>query len=234
MSELTAGQREIVLANIGLVEHIVRRLTAGLPATHTRDDLVQAGMLGLIGAATRFDPGRGAAFSTFAGRRIEGAIIDALRQSDWVPRSVRSLERRVRAVEDGVNGRADNYWDEVGQSLGLDLEQVRQLRRDLARCRMDSLDRTVQIDGENLLPLAATIADHAASIEEQLSNAEARDLLRRGLGRLGERHRIVIHGYFFEGRTMTELGELLGISQPRASKLKEEALRILRSELVTS
>ena len=99
---LTDEQRETVLANVPLVEHIVNRIASNLPATHSRDDLVQTGILGLISATVRYDPEMGAAFSTYAGRRIEGAIIDLLRRADWAPRSVRSRERRLSAAEGRV------------------------------------------------------------------------------------------------------------------------------------
>jgi RNA polymerase sigma factor for flagellar operon FliA len=104
---LTDEQRETVLANVPLVEHIVNRIAANLPASHSRDDLVQTGILGLIAATVRYDPSLGAAFSTFAGRRIEGAVIDLLRRADWAPRSVRAMERRLSAAEErAADGRS--------------------------------------------------------------------------------------------------------------------------------
>ncbi len=231
MSEvLSRAQREMVLANVGLVEHIVQRVARGLPASHSRDDLVQSGMLGLIGATTRFDPSTGAAFSTFAGRRIEGAVIDALRAADWAPRSVRSMQRQVRELRDA--GSESPSWCEIGQRLQLDDRQLDRLRRDLARIDLVSLDKPAGEDG--LSSLADLIVDDRSSIEDDLADRELRASLRLGLTRLGERHRIVIVGYFFEGRTVARLADLLHISPSRVSQIKEEALGKLRAELVTS
>ena len=85
--------------NVALVEHIVTRMSARLPNHYERDDLVQAGMLALVESAGRFDEDRGVAFSTFAGRRIEGAILDVVRRDDWLPRSARAKARELAAVE---------------------------------------------------------------------------------------------------------------------------------------
>ena len=85
--------------NVALVEHIVTRMSARLPNHYERDDLVQAGMLALVESAGRFDEDRGVAFSTFAGRRIEGAILDVIRRDDWLPRSARAKARELAAVE---------------------------------------------------------------------------------------------------------------------------------------
>lgn len=215
------------MANLGLVEHIVRRVSVRVPARHSRDDLTQSGMLGLIGAAIRFDATRGVAFSTFAGRRIEGAVIDALRKADWVPQSVRALERQLRAAEQRSG--ADRSWTQVARYLDLDPVQLDRLRRDLDRGRIDSLDRVISADG-SVLSLADTIADDGLPFDDELVDREWLATLRRGVTELGERHRIVIQGYFFEGRTLDQLALLLDISPTRVSQLKEQALRSLREQ----
>ena len=228
---LTDQQRETVLTNIPLVEHIVNRVAANLPSTYSRDDLVQTGIVGLIAATVRFDPGAGTAFSTFAGKRIEGAIIDMLRKSDWAPRSVRALERQMAKAErlsEVAGGTLST--EELSRELGIDRSQLAQLRNDIEKARIDSLDRPVAGDGVTT-PLSATVRDQAASVEDTLGEQELVGYLRQGVALLPERHRIVIVGYFFEGRSMTELGGLLGVTQSRASQLKEEALKLLRSGL---
>ena len=96
---MTEEVKSRVENNVALVELIVIRMSAGLPNHYERDDLVQAGMVALVESAGRFDPDRGVAFSTFVGRRIEGAILDVVRREDWLPRSVRSQARHLAAVE---------------------------------------------------------------------------------------------------------------------------------------
>ncbi len=225
---LTDEQRQMVLANVPLVEHIVNRVSARLPASYSRDDLVQTGILGLISATSRFDPEAGAAFSTFAGRRIEGAIIDLLRRNDWAPRSVRQAERQLGEAEEKLGADHTPTIAELTSELGCSADELRQLRNDIAKARLDSLDRPVQSE-ESPIPLAATVADHRRRTEDQVTDDELLGYLRNGVALLPERHRTVIVGFFFEGRTATELGALLGVTQSRASQIKEEAIRMLRA-----
>lgn len=229
---LTDEQREMVLANVPLVEHIVNRMAAGLPSTYSRDDLVQTGIMGLISATVRFDPNQGSAFSTFAGHRIEGAIIDLLRRADWAPRSVRALERRLASAEEATRlHRSIPSGDQLSKVLGIERTQLDRLRQDLLQARLDSLDRPVGGDDGAPVPLSSTIVDRANHVEEALDNHELVGYLREGVALLPERHRSVIFGYFFEGKSMTELGAFLGVSQSRASQIKDEALKLLRSGL---
>lgn len=234
MTVLTEMQREMVVANLALVEHIVNRVGATLPSTYARDDLVQTGILGLISATVRFDPANGTAFSTFAGRRIEGAIIDMLRQGDWAPRSVRSQERRLSAASGTVastQGRPEAVTAQrLCRELGMTPQQLDRIRADIDKARVDSLDRPVNTDGA-VIPLASTVFDPGIPVEDNVDNAEMIGYLRDGVALLPERHRMVVVGFFFEGRSMTELGELLGVTQSRASQLKDEAIRMLRAGL---
>ncbi len=223
----------MVLANVPLVEHIVNRIASNLPSSHSRDDLVQTGIMGLIAATARFDPTMGAAFSTFAGRRIEGAIIDMLRQADWAPRSVRSLERRLTSAEERAQSKGSSRraaMVELSSELGCDVEELHRLRADIAKARLDSLDRPVRTD-DTEMPLAAVVVDQRRRAEEIVDDHELIGYLRDGVALLPERHRIVVVGYFFEGRSITDLGSLLGVTQSRASQIKDEALRLLRESL---
>ncbi|MGB5757421.1 MAG: sigma-70 family RNA polymerase sigma factor [Acidimicrobiales bacterium] len=225
---LTDEQRAMVLANVPLVEHIVNRVSANLPASHSRDDLVQTGILGLITATIRFDRTKGTAFSTFAGRRIEGALIDMLRRADWAPRSVRSMERRLSTAEDHRSSLQSASVERLSRELGCDVEQIHRLRNDIAKARLDSLDRPVGSDDMSV-PLSDTIVDRRDGAEEIVDQQELIGYLRDGVALLPERHRMVVVGYFFEGRSITDLGALLGVSQSRASQIKDEALKLLRS-----
>jgi RNA polymerase sigma factor for flagellar operon FliA len=222
----------MVMRNVPLVEHIVNRIAIGLPSSHSRDDLVQTGVMGLIAATVRFDPSKGAAFSTFAGRRIEGAIIDMLRRSDWAPRSVRAMERRLSAVEDrGTAADPSALVDAASRELGIDRTQIERLRQDIVKARIDSLDRSVGADNDSPVPLSATLVDKGELIEDTVDDQELMGYLRDGIRLLPDRHRLVVIGFFFEGRTMTDLGTLLGVTQSRASQIKEEALAMLKSGL---
>ncbi|MCP3993193.1 MAG: sigma-70 family RNA polymerase sigma factor [Actinomycetia bacterium] len=225
---LTDEQREMVLTNVPLVEHIVNRIASSLPSSYSRDDLVQTGVMGLITATVRFDSTNGAAFSTFAGRRIEGAILDMLRRSDWAPRSVRAMERRLSDVEDqGPSPRVEA----ASRQLGVDRSQIERLRQDILKARLDSLDRAIGSEDGSPTPLSATVIDRGDLVEDIVDDQELVGYLRDGVGLLSDRHRLVVVGYFFEGKTMTDLGTLLGVTQSRASQIKDEALTMLKGAL---
>ncbi len=219
----------MVEQNIPLVEHIVNRVMSRLPATHDRDDLVQTGMMGLIGAVQRFDPSATNTFSTYAGRRIEGAIIDQLRRSDWAPRSVRALERQVRSAEDSV-GPVEDRDRRVAEVLGMESTELNRLRNDVAKARLDSLDRPTG-DQSNSPTIGGSITDSNQGLDERIQDKELVAYVRSAIHHLPERHRIVVAGYFFENRSMTELGDLLGVTQSRASQLKDEALKMMKAGL---
>ena len=231
IDRLTPPQRQMVERNIPLVEHIVKRLSARFPASYDRDDLVQTGILGLIEASTRFDPSMGIAFSTFAGRRIEGSIIDQLRRDDWAPRSVRAGERQLEQAESELTARRGGVRPddaELSRVLGVTVTDVHRLRTRIAAASLDSLDRPVG-GGDAVTTLSETVADLSGlGVEGELDDRELRAYLRDAVSLLPERHRIVIVGHFLEGRSMTELGALLGVTQSRASQLKEDALRLIR------
>lgn len=231
IDRLTPTQQDLVESNLPLVEHIVKRLTVRFPASFDRDDLVQTGTIGLIEASTRYDPSKGTAFSTFAGRRIEGAILDQLRRDDWAPRSVRSGERQLAEAEAEATARrrgARPGERELGEMLGMTTDEVHRLRGRIASASLDSLDRPVGRD-DGITTLSETVADRTGlGIEGDLDDRELRGYLRDAISLLPERHRLVIVGHFMEGRSMTELGDLLGVTQSRASQLKEDALRLIR------
>ncbi len=229
----SASVNELVEKNIPLVEHIVRRVSAGFPSHFDRDDLVQAGLLGLTEAARNFDPTRGIAFSTFVGRRIEGAILDVLRKADWAPRSLRSSARALAHVEAGLThslGRVPNT-DEISEEMGLSVAEITTLRHKVHKGHIDSLDRPIAHHEAGSWAVADTVADSADGPLEALEAGELHACLREAIRLLPERHRIVVVGYFFEGRSITQLGELLGVTQSRASQLKGAALKMIREAI---
>lgn len=231
VERLTPEQQSMVEKNIALVHHIVSRMTENFPAAVQRDDMVQAGLVGLIEATQRFEAERGFSFSTFAGRRIEGAVLDLLRRADWAPRSVRRNERQLHETESGLTAQLGRRptADELGSAMGTGVDHVHSLRADVAKARLNPLVVRSRADGDDAgtsdLDLPATNVPDTLDLEHQ----ELMGYLRDGIALLPERHRVVIVGHFLEGRSMTELGELLGVTQSRASQLKSEALGMLKA-----
>lgn len=228
-TRLTPQARRLIEDNLPLVDHITRRVTAAFPRHVEREELARAGMLGLVEAAARFDPARGS-FAAFAGRRIEGAILDEVRRRSWAPRSVRSRARSLGQLEEQLThqlGRAPSD-ERLAQAAGMSLGELAEHRARSARGWVDTLDRPA---GDESGPsLAELVADpHACPTEELLEEDELRAYLRSAVVNLPERHRLVIVGYFLEGRSMDELARLLGVSQSRVSQLKDYALALMRS-----
>ncbi len=231
---LSPEQQATVENNIALVHHIVTRMTEGFPASEQRDDLIQAGLLGLIEAAKRFDPELGFTFSTYAGRRIEGAVLDLLRRSDWAPRSVRRKERKLQGITVDLTatlGRPPTLH-EVADAMGCEPSDIDSIRADVAQAHVNSLfDRPKTVDSDGVGSIADLPPGPSNDGAHDLEHKELMGYLRDGIDLLPERHRIVVIGHFLEGRSMTELGEFLGVTQSRASQLKSEALIMLKGAL---
>ena len=225
---LTAEARHLVEDHLDLVDHIARRVTASFPRHVDREELVRAGTLGLVEAAARFDPTRGR-FAAFAGRRIEGAILDEVRRSSWVPRSVRTRARSLSVLEESLTHELGHLPgdDALADAAGLSRRELADHRSRSARGWLDTLDRA--IGDESGVPLAELLADpHGRPTDERVEAEELHAYVRSAVVNLPERHRLVIIGYFLEGRTMDELARLMGISQSRVSQLKDYALDLMR------
>lgn len=224
--------RHRVESNVALVEHIVTRMSAGFPDHIERDDLVQAGMLALVETAGRYDPDRGVAFSTFAGRRIEGAILDVIRREDWLPRSLRAKSREINAVEQQLIEERGETPDQhtVAAAADLSVKELSDLRHKVRRGVVMALDRPMNT-GESTTTLGDMIADDADDLIAGLEDRELKAYIRSAIHLLPPRHRTVVVGYFLEGRPMDELGALLGVTQSRISQIKDDALNRIREGL---
>ncbi|MDI3340330.1 MAG: FliA/WhiG family RNA polymerase sigma factor [Sphaerobacter sp.] len=213
-----------------LVKYVVDRLRIALSAALDRDDLLGYGTIGLIEAIDRFDPSRGVKFETYAILRIRGAIIDAVRSLDLVPRSAR---QRARAIEQAyrelytANGRPPRD-EEVAAHLGLTTADFHQALQDAA-CAILPLHQPDQ-DGETTLE--DILVDERAT--EPLDAAMRADLVRRlaaALERLPARDRLMVTLYYYEELTMKEISEVLGITESRVSQVLSRARLQLRALL---
>ncbi len=214
---------------MALVEHLVNRLIRVLPNRLDRNDLVQAGMVGMIEAVRRFDPDRGVAFSTFAGRRIEGSIRDSVRRADWLPRALRTEARRVATVEGAMTSDAGRRptSDELADRAGVQADRVEELRIATRAAEIRSLDWTSR-SSESNSTLRDNLPSTNASNDSILEERELVAYLRDGIRVLPEKHRLVIIAYFLEQKQMGEIAEFLGVTQSRVSQIKEEAVQLLR------
>jgi RNA polymerase sigma factor for flagellar operon FliA len=222
---------KLIEANLPLVKHIVFQVAVHFPRHVDRDELARAGALGLVEAARRFDEERGVPFERFAAQRIRGAILDAVRAADWAPRSVRTLARKLENVEQRLAtelGRVPSS-QEMAEALGMTNDELSRLQDRLFRSVVLALEHEVNEDSEEDLTLVDVLSDR--STLEPLEELESRELhayLRDAVTLLPERQRLVIVGYFLEGRTSQDLARFLGVTESRVSQLRSEALQMLR------
>jgi RNA polymerase sigma factor FliA len=233
------GQRErLILHYAPLVTAVASRVGMRLPSSVEHADLASAGMFGLIDAIEKYEPGRGAKFETYAGARIRGAIIDELRSTDWIPRSVRTKARAVdRAyAELEAELRRTPTEIEVAARLEMGVAELRTVFAQIATVNVAALDELLGSgDRGDAVSFGDTLRDHrvpdpAGSFETR----ETKYLLARAIEQLGEREKIVLVLYYYENMTLAEIGRVLGVTESRISQMHSAAMRRLRTCLVES
>jgi RNA polymerase sigma factor for flagellar operon FliA len=226
-----ADRAQLIEDNLPLVNHVVLQVAVRFPRYVDRNELARAGALGLVEAARRYDQSRGVPFDRFAARRIRGAILDSVRASDWAPRSVRTLGRKLEQVEQELanNGGEIPSNNDVADALGLSRDELHRLRDRVFRSVVLALEHIVTSPDDDGLTLVDVLADRTAvEPSEELETRELLGYLRDAVGLLPERHRIVVVGYFLEGRTSLELADLLDVTESRISQLRSEGLLMLK------
>ena len=223
-------ERALVQKHAELVRRIAHHLAARLPASVEIDDLIQAGMIGLLDAARHYDGTAGASFETYAGIRIRGAMVDELRSGDWAPRSVhrkvREATEALRALEQ-ERGRAVRETD-VAAKLGVSVDDYRQTLADAVQCQMLSLD--APRDGEE--SEAWQVEDtHALSPAEHLQGREFKKALAEAIARLPEKEQLVLSLYYRDELNLREIGEVISVTESRVCQIHGQALIHLRARL---
>jgi RNA polymerase sigma factor for flagellar operon FliA len=221
---------KVIEEHLPLVRHIVFQVAVHFPRHVDREELARAGALGLVEAARRYDASRGVPFDRFAAQRIRGAILDAVRAADWAPRSVRTLARKLEQVEQQLAtklGRVPNAHEKA-EALGMEPDELRRLQDRMFRSVVLALEYEVADDDEELTLVDVLADDHTKEPSEELESRELHAYLRDAVHLLPERHRLVIVGYFLEGRKSQDLAQLLGVTESRISQLRSEALAMLR------
>ena len=218
-----------------LVKFIAGRLAIGLPRSVDVDDLINAGVLGLIEAYKNFDINKGVKFETYASLRIRGSILDELRGMDWVPRSVRARSReieRVLARTENELGRQPTE-EELAGALGVPMDEYYEMIEDVSSTTLLSLDEmTYGEDDDKPVPLVDTLrSPDAVNALGHLEREEMRDLLADSLGQLSEQERLVVALYYYEELTLKEIGQVLELSESRFSQLHTKAVMSLLVKL---
>ncbi|MGE0801869.1 MAG: RNA polymerase sigma factor FliA [Lautropia sp.] len=225
--------RDSVIERYGpMVRRAASQLMARLPASIDIEDLVQAGMIGLLDAVSRYDAAQGVQFETFATQRVRGAMLDELRGADWLPRSVRrsqrTIERAIHALEQRLS-RAPTET-EIAAELQLGLAEYQQLLASARGAQLVYLEDAGGEDGEEGL-LERTLPATTPQPQEQLRDRRFNAALVAGIDALPEREKLLMSLYYEQGLNLKEIGVVLGVTESRVSQLHSQAVARLRSQL---
>ncbi len=212
-----------------VVRHIAEHMLRRLPRSVDLDDLVQEGLFGLMDAIERYDPDRGYKFKTYAGRRVQGAMIDALRRLDWAPRlqrqrSVKMAAARAEFVE--VHGREPSD-EELAEILGIPLAAV---RRGMPKQMMSVSDRPQQLSETHENPLDGLAESRETDPLDEAHRADVIEILMRDLS---EKERTILNLYYVEGLTLRQIGQRLTVTESRVCQIHASILKRLRENLAS-
>jgi len=224
---------QLIESYLPQVKFIADRLAAKLPTSVERDDLIGAGVIGLLDAVEKFDPARGVQFKTYAEMRVRGAMLDSLRELDWAPRSMR---RRAREIEEAYHrieqeqGRSAEE-QEVAAALGVPLAELRLQLQELRGLLVTTLDGNEDEDGN---AICRQIPDECSPTPlARYEQTERQEMLQAAIERLAEKERQIVALYYLEELTMKEVGLALGVTESRISQIHTQAMLKLRAALAS-
>jgi RNA polymerase sigma factor for flagellar operon FliA len=229
-------RERLILHYSPLVKYVAGRVGVGLPPNIEQADLVSYGIFGLIDAIEKFDLARAIKFETYAISRIKGAIIDELRAIDWIPRSVRYKAREVEKAYAALEARLHRTptEPEVAQELGISLEDLHAIFSQVSFVNVVALDELLNVGGErgDKLSLVDTLEDTKAEDPVMaFETEETKYLLAKAINTLPEREKIVVTLYYYEGLTLAEIGQVLGVTESRICQMHTKAVLQLRGKL---
>jgi RNA polymerase sigma factor for flagellar operon FliA len=218
-----------------LIKHIASRIAVRLPAHIERDDLISAGVIGLIDAIEKYDPSKETKFRTYAEIRIKGAILDELRALDWVPRTVRQKANNLSSVyaelEQELGRAADD--EEIANHLGISMEEFHETLKNSSGVSLLSIEDLggKSSDGEKRDLLECFAGTKEGEPETLARIGEIKEVIARAIDELPEKERLLVSLYYYEDLTMKEIGEVMGITESRVSQIHTKATLRLKGKL---
>lgn len=224
---------KLIVQYIYLTRYVIGRVKVNLPPSFSYEDIASYGVEGLIDAIEKFSPNKGAKFETYALMRIRGSIIDRIRSSDWLPRTIRKKIKDVKLTAERLKqelGRAATT-KEIADVMGLEKEKVEEILA--SDTSVDSIyDK--KGTGEDSVEIIDTIEDkNSARPEEEVEKKDAKRELEAALKKLPERERMLLVFYYHENMTLKEIGEAINVSESRVCQLHAQAIMKLRNILST-
>ncbi len=223
-------QQDTVNKHTVLVKRIAWHLKSRLPANVLLDDMIQAGMIGLLEAARNYDASQGASFETYASIRIRGAMLDEIRKNDWAPRSVHRNSRKVAEVVrqiENEQGR-DARDSEIAEALGMDLDEYNRILQDASGQKILSFE-DIGIGDESILD---NIPNPQTGILDGLQKEDLKVHVANAIASLPERERMVMALYYSEELNLREIGAVIGVSESRVSQIHSQAIIRLQARLL--
>lgn len=219
-----------------LVKYVAGRVAVGLPTNIEQADLISYGIFGLIDAIEKYELARGIKFETYAISRIRGAIIDELRAIDWVPRSVRFKAREVEKAYTNLENKLKRppSDSEIADEMDITVDELNNIYTQLSTVSLVALDELMTVEGQkgDRLSLVETLEDtRATGPLEAFEAEEMKQILTEAVNRLPEREKIVVTLYYYEGLTLAQIGQVLGVTESRICQMHTKAVLALRGKI---
>ncbi|MFD1990895.1 FliA/WhiG family RNA polymerase sigma factor [Paenibacillus nicotianae] len=226
------AKKKLIENYYGTVEYVSSRLAIGLPKNVSKDDLMSNGVMGLIDAIEKFDYKRGLQFETYASWRVRGAILDGLRQGDWVPRSVRE---KARKIEDAYQQLEQKYLRsvsdaEISNYLDITEKDFQNMLQDVAVMTITSLEDPIR-EEESETRMSLIVDEKAKNPDRAVNDFVLKESLMKGIEKLTDKERTVVSLLYYEDLSLSEIAEVMSLSPSRISQLHSKAILRLRGAL---
>ena len=223
-------REELILKYAPLVKYIADRMAMRLPPNISNEELISAGIVGLLDALDKFDSEMGNKFQTYAEHRIRGAILDELRKMDWIPRSIRKdihrIEDAIMVLESRFGREPEDF--EVAQEMGIDIDLFYRI---IGRARGISLLSLDEIMPDGSIPKFAKYVSDTPSPFDELKVKEVKNIISKALVKLSKKEQLVISLYYYDELTLKEIAKVLGLTESRISQIHSKAIIRLRAKL---
>jgi RNA polymerase sigma factor FliA len=224
-------RERIVEEFIPIIKHLAYKVSKGFEEKNMIEDLISAGVVGLLEAIEKYDTKRGAKLNTFAYLRIRGAMVDELRSRDWFPRSARSKAKKIEEVIRRLENRLGRYpkEEEVAEEMHIDFEDYLSLMKDYKNLSILSIEDLHEAVGEDREKIISYVTDESDDPEKFAEFHELEEILAKEIERLPEKQKIVLSLYYHEDLNMKEIAKSLSITEARVCQIHSQAIISLRS-----